>query len=249
MKIAVTGASGQLGSAVTEVLKRTAGVTPIGVARSPAKAGWLEVEVREGDYNRPDQLEKAFRGIQSVLLVSGMAPADERLRQHKTVIDCARLAGVEYMVFSGIVPGESGGGFNPIQQTSLATEEHLKQSGMTWSIGRNGIYIEPDLEYIAQYRGRQNCQLCWRGQVRVHQQTRARTGLRVHAYRAPAQEPNLHIGRPAYYPEDARRWYQHSLRNSLGIRVVDRGGVPPRTRGGVGRIPGRDHRRNLRRDS
>jgi NAD(P)H dehydrogenase (quinone) len=151
MKVAVTGASGHLGSAVIERLKQTEGITPIAIARTPSKVR-LAVEIRAGDYNSTAQLDEAFQGVDAVLLVSGMAPPDERLAQHKRVIDSARRAGVGRLVFAGILVTESGGSFKPIQHASLATEEYLKESGLGWSIGRNGIYIEPDLEYLDNYR-------------------------------------------------------------------------------------------------
>lgn len=152
MKVAVTGASGHLGSAVIAALKQTRGVTPIAIARSPEKANRLGVETRAGDYDDAAQLDKAFQGVEALLLVSGMAPPDERVEQHKRVIDCAKRAGVARLVFSGIGVTEAGEGFDPIQRASLATERHLKASGVAWSIGRNSIYIEPDLEYLGNYR-------------------------------------------------------------------------------------------------
>jgi NAD(P)H dehydrogenase (quinone) len=68
--------------------------------------------------------------------------------------DCyaAERVGVKRLVLAGIVVAESGGGFNPVQQVSIATEEYLKRSSLEWGIGQNGIYIEPDLEYIDNYR-------------------------------------------------------------------------------------------------
>lgn len=152
MKAAVTGASGQLGSAVVAALKGREGITPIAVARTPAKAKHLGVEVRAGDYDDGPQLEAAFRGVDAVLLVSGMAPPEQRLLQHKRVIDAAERAGVKRLVFSGIVVTESASGFNAVQQTSTATEEYLKQSSLEWVIGQNGINMEPDLEYLDAYR-------------------------------------------------------------------------------------------------
>lgn len=152
MKVAVTGASGHLGSAVISALKQTRGITPIAIARSPEKANHLGVETRAGDYGDAAQLDNAFKGVNALLLVSGMAPPDERLDQHKRVIDCARRAGVARLVFSGIGVTEAGEGFFQVQQASLATEQYLKESGLAWSIGRNSIYIEPDLEYLENYR-------------------------------------------------------------------------------------------------
>lgn len=152
MKVAVTGASGHMGSAVISALKGRDGITPIAVARTPTKAEDLGVEVRAGDYDDASQLEAAFRGVDAALLVSGMAPPEQRFLQHKRVIDAAERVGVKCLVFAGIVVTEAGAGFNAVQQTSIATEEYLKQSNLEWVIGRNGIYIEPDLEYVDTYR-------------------------------------------------------------------------------------------------
>ena len=90
--------------------------------------------------------------MDALLLVSGMAPPDERLEQHKRVINSAKRAGCCTLGLCRDRGDRAGWWLHPIQQASLATEEYLKQSGLGWSIGRNGIYIEPDLEYIDNYR-------------------------------------------------------------------------------------------------
>jgi NAD(P)H dehydrogenase (quinone) len=41
-----------------------------------------------------------------------------------------------------------------VVQSNRQTEADLRASGLDWAIGRNGIYIEPDLEYIETYRQR-----------------------------------------------------------------------------------------------
>ncbi|UOA31943.1 hypothetical protein DSM110093_01724 [Sulfitobacter sp. DSM 110093] len=39
-------------------------------------------------------------------------------------------------------------------QSNRQTEADIKASGLAWAIGRNGIYIEPDVEYIDGYKAR-----------------------------------------------------------------------------------------------
>lgn len=151
MRIAVTAATGQLGGAILTVLKQTPGVTPIAVARTPARAAALGVEARLGDYDDQPQLEAAFAGVDSVLFVSGMAPPAQRIFQHRRVIDAARRSGVKHVVYTGVVVNPGGDAFAAIQRMSLETERYLKESGLAFTIGRNGIYIEPDLEYIEEY--------------------------------------------------------------------------------------------------
>jgi NAD(P)H dehydrogenase (quinone) len=36
-------------------------------------------------------------------------------------------------------------------RSNRQTEEDVKASGLEWVIGRNGIYIEPDVEYAPKY--------------------------------------------------------------------------------------------------
>lgn len=53
MKIAVTSASGQLGSAIAKQLIKEIGKdSVIGIARTPEKANHFGIEIRKGDYNK-----------------------------------------------------------------------------------------------------------------------------------------------------------------------------------------------------
>ncbi|MFC6268138.1 SDR family oxidoreductase [Frigoriflavimonas asaccharolytica] len=152
MKIAVTSASGQLGSSIVKHLIAEIGAkNVIGIARTPEKAAHLGVEIRKGDYNNPQELELALKGIDAVLLVSGMDEPQKRIQQHRNVIEAAKLNGVKKIVYTSIVGAEENNAFSPIVQTNRQTEEDIKVSGLEWVIGRNGIYIEPDLEYIDTY--------------------------------------------------------------------------------------------------
>ena len=47
---------------------------------------------------------------------------------------------------------ENGTAFSPIVQSNRQTEADVKASGLAWVIGRNGIYIEPDVDYIDKYK-------------------------------------------------------------------------------------------------
>ncbi len=40
---------------------------------------------------------------------------------------------------------------NPLCKVICKTEKDVQASGLEWVIGRNGIYIEPDLEYMDTY--------------------------------------------------------------------------------------------------
>ena len=153
MKIAVTAASGQLGGAIAQALVTTLGPeSVVGLARTPRNAEGLGVEVRPGDYGQPDQLRASLAGVDAVLLVSGMAVPAARVQQHRNVIEAAKSAGVRKIVYTSIQGLEAGTGFSPVVQSNRQTEADVRASGLAWAIGRNGIYIEPDVEYIETYK-------------------------------------------------------------------------------------------------
>ena len=155
MKIAVTAASGQLGAGIVRAASELVGPERIiAVARTPEKAMALGVAVRAASYDDPAALERAFAGVDTVLLVSGMDAPDQRVIQHRHVIEAAKAAGVQKMVYTSVQGPLVNSAFAPIVQSNRQTEEDLKSSGLDWVIGRNGIYIEPDVEYIDKYKVR-----------------------------------------------------------------------------------------------
>lgn len=153
MKIAVTAANGQLGQAIVNELKKEIGESNvIGIVRTPAKAAHLGIELRKGDYNSTEQFNEALVGVDAVMLISGMDAPDKRIQQHRNVIEAAKQNGVKKIVYTSIVGAEKENAFSPIVQSNRQTEEDVRASGLDWAIGRNGIYIDPDLEYVEMYK-------------------------------------------------------------------------------------------------
>lgn len=153
MKIAVTAANGQLGSSIVNQLKKEIGEeNVIGIVRSPEKASHLGVEIRKGDYDSRGDFNTALKGIDAVMLISGMDDPQKRIQQHRNVIEAAKQNGVKKIVYTSIVGDEEKNAFSPVVQSNRLSEEDIKKSGLAWSIGRNGIYIEPDLVYIDTYK-------------------------------------------------------------------------------------------------
>lgn len=95
MQIAVTAASGNLGSAIIRTTIELLGKENIiGLARTPEKAKDLGVEICPGGYNYKNVLEKSLKSVDTLLLVSGMDAPDKRIEQHRNVI---QAAGREYV--------------------------------------------------------------------------------------------------------------------------------------------------------
>lgn len=155
MTIAVTAVSGHLGGEIArKLIALPGGETVIGLARTPKNAPDLGIEVRAGDYGQPEQLRASLSGVDTLLLVSGMDAPDARIPQHRNVIGAAKSAGVRKIVYTSIQGVEAGTAFSPVVQSNRQTEADVRASGLDWAIGRNGIYIEPDIEYIDSYRAK-----------------------------------------------------------------------------------------------
>ncbi|CAM3505360.1 SDR family oxidoreductase [Zobellia roscoffensis] len=152
MKIAVTSASGQLGASIVgHLINKVGKDNVVGIARTPEKASNLGVEIRKGDYNSRPDFDAALKNIDVVLLVSGMDAPEKRIQQHRNVIEAAKQNGVQKIVYTSIIGDEKQTAFSPVVKSNRQTEQDIIESGLEWAIGRNGIYIEPDLEYIDHY--------------------------------------------------------------------------------------------------
>ena len=140
MKIGVTGATGQLGRLVVEKLKqKVAADSIVALVRNPEKAADLGVEARAFDYTQPEILVASLKGIDKLLLISGNE-IGQRLPQHKAVIEAAKQAGVKQITYTSILHADS----SPLGLAGehLATEVAIKESGLNYTILRNGWYTE-----------------------------------------------------------------------------------------------------------
>jgi NAD(P)H dehydrogenase (quinone) len=143
MTIAITGASGNLGRAVTARLDPADVVL---LTRTPENLQGA----RRADFDDPDSLTEAFAGVDRLLLISAHDLA-RREGQHKAAIDAAKAAGVSHVVYTSVVnPTED----NPamVVPSHRATEEALRASGLAWTFLRNNIYADFQGPVVAQAR-------------------------------------------------------------------------------------------------
>ncbi|WP_276497448.1 SDR family oxidoreductase [Pontibacter litorisediminis] len=140
MKIGITGATGQLGRLVVDKLK---GKVPteniVALVRSPQKAAGLGVEAREADYEKPETLDEALKGIDTLLLISG-SEVGKRAEQHRNVIEAAKKNGVKWIVYTSLLHADTSS--VSLAEEHRATEAALKDSGIPYTLLRNGWYTE-----------------------------------------------------------------------------------------------------------
>ncbi len=141
--IAITGATGQLGRLVIkELLKTVPAGELIAAVRSPDKAADLAsqgVEVRQADYDRPETLTSAFKGVEKLLLISS-SEVGKRAPQHMAVIEAAKRSGVELLAYTSILHCDD----SPLMLAAehKETEAMLRDSGLPHVLLRNGWYTE-----------------------------------------------------------------------------------------------------------
>lgn len=140
MKIAITGAAGQLGRLVVDELKiQMEDFGIVAIVRSAPKAQDLGVEIRVADYDEPDTMEKALIGIDRLLLISG-SEVGKRITQHSNIIQAAKKAGVKWIVYTSLLHADRSS--LSLAGEHVATENLLKTSGIPHTILRNGWYTE-----------------------------------------------------------------------------------------------------------
>ncbi|MDP3340755.1 NAD(P)H-binding protein [Frigidibacter sp.] len=140
MTIAITGASGQLGRLAIAHLKTLtdpAGI--VALARDPAKVADLGVAARAFDYTQPETMGPALEGVQTLVLISS-SDFNDRVGQHRNVIEAAKAAGVGRILYTSLLKADS----SPLLLAAdhRETEAMIAGSGLPAAILRNGWYTE-----------------------------------------------------------------------------------------------------------
>jgi NAD(P)H dehydrogenase (quinone) len=148
MTIAITGATGHLGRLVVAAVKARAPASDlVALVRSPSKAADLGVATREADYDRPDTLDRALEGIDTLLLISAPQVGD-RVAQHQNVIDAARRARVGRIAYTSALHADRSR--LDVAPDHRETEAAIEASGLSYTILRHGWYTE---NYVGTIQG------------------------------------------------------------------------------------------------
>jgi NAD(P)H-binding len=99
MRIAVTGASGQIGGQVVRLLAGEQAHQVVALSRRvPPSGRWpAGVSARAAGYADPEALSTALRGADTLVSVSSDGPVAQVMAHHHTVIRAARASGVAHI--------------------------------------------------------------------------------------------------------------------------------------------------------
>jgi NAD(P)H dehydrogenase (quinone) len=141
----VTGASGQLGRRVLELLLEANAGPIIAATRTPEKLSDFAdkgVTVRHGDFDDPASLATTFADVDRLLLISTdvLGQPGKRLQQHLNAVKAAEEAGVSHVIYTSITNATD----TPVlfAPDHAGTEEALAQTALGWTILRNNLYMD-----------------------------------------------------------------------------------------------------------
>jgi NAD(P)H dehydrogenase (quinone) len=153
MRIAVTGASGQIGSQVVRLLAGEQAHQVVALPRRVLPSGrWpAGVSARAADYADLEALSTALRGADTLVFVSSDGPVAQVMVHHHNVIRAARASGVAHIV------ALSGLDADPCSPFCYAvsygyTERLLAESECLVSIARASIYSEFFIGFLTRAR-------------------------------------------------------------------------------------------------
>jgi len=153
MKIAIAGATGQLGQLVIDALLER-GADPaqlVAIGRSAQKLEPLAgkgLQTRVADYNVEASLVTALEGVDKLLLISG-SEVGQRAVQHENVITAAQRVNVKLIAYTSIANALTGN--MKLAQEHIATEHVLAASGIDYVLLRNGWYTENYTDQLLGY--------------------------------------------------------------------------------------------------
>ncbi|KAL4923865.1 putative NmrA-like family protein [Aspergillus undulatus] len=148
LKYLITGATGGLGEQVLNYFRANVPASEYAAASSnPSNKARFEdrgIAFRHVNYDDEESLASGLRDVENLLFVSTNVFDNERRdRQHRRLIDAAKEAGVKQVWYTSL----AFGGFSDdskaaVQQVHLITEKLLKESGITYTSIREGVYTE-----------------------------------------------------------------------------------------------------------
>ena len=138
--IGITGVTGKLGSYVADLVDKK-GIASVHLARSPERATvYASAELRKMVYANTPEVVEALKGIDVLLMVSAWENP-ERVEEHKSFLDAAKLAGVQHIVYTSFYGADEKASFT-LSRDHAKTEAYIKELGFTYTFLRDNFYLD-----------------------------------------------------------------------------------------------------------
>ena len=145
-KILITGVDGNFGGYCARFIMSKVPAEQL-IFTSPNKKALEQysekgIDTRYADFNDPGQLAKAFKGAETVLLISMPFVGPKRRTAQKNAVDACVAAGVQRLVYTSIV----GAGLEECDTYEVSdhkyTEEYIKEQPIHYVFLRDSQYAE-----------------------------------------------------------------------------------------------------------
>ena len=138
--IGITGVTGELGSYVADLVDKK-GIASVHLARSPERAKvYASAEIRRMSYTNTPEVVEALKSIDTLLMVSARENP-ERVEEHKSFLDAAKLAGVQHIVYTSFYGADEKASFT-LSRDHAQTEAYIKKLGFTYTFLRDNFYLD-----------------------------------------------------------------------------------------------------------
>ena len=140
LMIGMTGVTGKLGSYVADLIDQK-GIASIHLARRPERAKvYASAKIRKMVYANTPEVVEALKGIDTLLMVSARENP-ERVKEHKDLLDAAKLAGVQHIIYTSFYGAGEKATFT-LSRDHAQTEAYIKELGFTYTFLRDNFYLD-----------------------------------------------------------------------------------------------------------
>lgn len=160
MNLTITGATGQLGTKITEAAIKCFSPAEIVLSvRKPQKAAHFAEEgvtVRKADYNNMQEMTEAFRNTDVLVYIPSTSfPNTVRIAEFENAVEAAEKAEVSQFIFAGFIADHEN---NPFKMSPFFgyAPRRLASSKLNYSLIRDAMYADPLAAYLPELldRGR-----------------------------------------------------------------------------------------------
>ncbi len=150
--IAITGATGEIGSRVAALLA-TKGAHQRFIVNDPERAPYVPgAEIRQASgYIAGGEMRAAFEGAHTMFLIPGRESAI-RVAEHITAINAAVAAGIERIVYLSFAPAAEDA-VCTLARDHYATEQHIRMTGIPFTFLRMNLYMDGIVRWFVSPAG------------------------------------------------------------------------------------------------